>query len=525
MSDATTYVHYWAANYCHDATYYSQADYPYYFANPDTGNIVWWGTYCSGETVEGDYLSVYYEPVNEDKLTAEIRLQGGGDTFEWIVGAYYEESNDDWLDPFHAPTPGGRIRDQFAASNYANSISRAFNEFYFGGDWSNTTSNWSAGQKTSWEQKAIFGEMTWHINDKWDLTAGGRYFDRSSKLEYWSNSPGRQFHNEGRYTSDEEYREAHDGVPPLQVGEDTQFIPKLAVSYKPSDDTMIYALYTEGVRQGGANRGRGDPFFPKSFESDLMKNHEVGFRSSFADGRGRLNMTLYHMAWEDYQLQALDPSFSLCIDPETGEEVGAIVLKIPGVCGQPWQTVIANLGEAHITGGNVTVDYTPNDTWVLGFNFELMEAETDSDHDILDVHIESGWKLPLTPDYKGAAWAEYRQPTSLLGAHDYFVRLQWSFTGDSVSRLEPLSEDWPTPQFVNPAYNIGDLRVGLVGDDWQVDMYVNNLTDERAIYQFSSGPPIIWQAAQIAEGRLHHQSAFVARPREFGVRYTKRWGG
>jgi outer membrane receptor protein involved in Fe transport len=64
-----------------------------------------------------------------------------------------------------------------------------------------------------------------------------------------------------------------------------------------------------------------------------------------------------------------------------------------------------------------------------------------------------------------------------------------------------------------------------VGDDWQVDMYVNNLTDERAIYQFSSGPPIIWQAAQIAEGRLHHQSAFVARPREFGMRYTKRWGG
>ncbi len=96
------------------------------FADPDTGDIVWWGPYCSGETVEGDYLSVYYEPANEDKLTAEIRLQGGGDTFEWIVGAYYEESNDDWLDPFHAPTPGGRIRDQFAASNYANSISRAF---------------------------------------------------------------------------------------------------------------------------------------------------------------------------------------------------------------------------------------------------------------------------------------------------------------------------------------------------------------------------------------------------------------
>ncbi len=526
MTDATTYVHYWAAAYCHDATYYSQADYPYYFANPDTDNIVWWGTYCAGETVEGDYLSVYWTPSHEDKLTAEIRLQGG-ETFEWIVGAYYEESNDDWLDPFHAPTPGGRITDQFAASTYSNSISRQFNEFYFGGDYSNATSNWSAGQKTSWEQKAIFGEMTWHINDSWDLTAGGRYFDRSSSLEYWSNSPGRKYHNEGRFTSDEEYREANDGYPPTQLSEDTQFIPKIAASYKPNDDTMMYALYTEGVRQGGANRGRGDPFFPKSFESDLMKNHEVGYRSSFAEGRGRLNLTFYHMAWEEYQLQALDPSFTLCIDPATGEEVSAIVLKIPGVCGQPWQTVIANLGDAHINGANVSVDYAASNNWVLGFNYEKMEAETDSDHNLdddPDLEIESGWRLPLTPDFKAAAWAEYRRPTNLFGANNFFVRLQWSFTGDSLSRLEPIGQDDPTPQQVNPGYNIGDLRVGFVGDDWQLDLFVNNLTNERAFYAVTSGPPIVWQAAQIAEGREHHQNAYVNRPRELGVRYTKRWG-
>ena len=166
---------------------------------------------------------------------------------------------------------------------------------------------------------------------------------------------------------------------------------------------------------------------------------------------------------------------------------------------------------------------------MLGFNYEIMEAETDSEHNLNDdaaLEIEKGWRLPLTPDYKAAAWAEYHKPISLLGAHDFFVRLQWSFTGDSVNRLEPFSPlDSPTPQFVNPAYNIGDIRAGIVGDDWQVDVYVNNLTDERAIYVYSSGPPIVWQAAQIAEGRLHHQSAYINRPRELGVRYTKRWGG
>jgi len=523
MADATTYVHYWAAQYCHESAYNVNFDparpyyhAPYYFGDPVSGNVVWWGTYCAGETVEGDYLSVYYEPAGQDKLTAEIRISGGGDTFDWIVGGYYEDSTDSWLDPFHAPTPGGRITDQFAASNYANSISRHFNEWYYGGDWSNTTSNWSAGSDTDWEQIAVFGEATWHITDAWDLTLGGRYFDRSNTNYYWSNSPGRQYANEGRYTSDEEYREANGGLAPGREGKESQFVPKVSLSYKINDDDMVYALYSEGVRQGGVNRSRGDPFFPLAYDSDLMKNYELGYRSSFADGRGRLNMTLYHMTWEDYQLQALDPSFQLCIDPETGEEVPATELKIPHVCGQPWQTVIANLGEAHITGFNISVDYAPSESWVLGFNYEIMEAETDSEHNLNDdaaMEIEKGWRLPLTPDYKAAAWAEYHKPISLLGAHDFFVRLQWSFTGDSVN------------QFVNPAYNIGDIRFGIVGDDWQVDMYVNNLTDERAIYVYSSGPPIVWQAAQIAEGRAHHQSAYINRPREFGMRYTKRWGG
>jgi outer membrane receptor protein involved in Fe transport len=289
---------------------------------------------------------------------------------------------------------------------------------------------------------------------------------------------------------------------------------------------MVYALYSEGVRQGGINRSRGEPFFPLAYDSDLMKNYELGYKSSFADGRGRLNLTYYHMAWEDYQLQTLDPSNVNCIDPETGEEVPSSVLKIPHVCGQPWQTVITNLGDATIDGFNVSLDYSPNENWVLGFNYENMTAETDSDHNLDDdpeLELWKGMRLPLVPDYKAAAWAEYHQPTSLLGAHDFFVRLQWSFTGDSLNRLQPLGLDTPTPQFLNPSYNIGDLRVGLVGDDWQVDLFLNNLTDERAIYTYGAGPPIMWAAAQLAEGRAHHQNAYVARPREFGVRFTKSW--
>ncbi len=83
--------------------------------------------------------------------------------------------------------------------------------------------------------------------------------------------------------------------------------------------------------------------------------------------------------------------------------------------------------------------------------------------------------------------------------------------------------DDPNPQIYNPSYTIGDLRAGLIGEDWQVDIFVNNLTDERAVYTTQTGL-FEWGAGSIRDGRPHHQTLFTARPREVGIRYMKRLG-
>ena len=110
-----------------------------------------------------------------------------------------------------------------------------------------------------------------------------------------------------------------------------------------------------------------------------MKNHELGYKSSFAEGKGRLNLTYYHMAWEDYQLQrSIHPSRTTVSTPKrarrSSPERTNAVLAYLMLCGQPWQTVIANLGEATIDGFNVSLDYSPNENWVLGFNYENMDG-------------------------------------------------------------------------------------------------------------------------------------------------------
>ena len=134
-----------------------------------------------------------------------------------------------------------------------------------------------------------------------------------------------------------------------------------------------------------------------------------------------------------------------------------------------------------------------------------------------------GLRLPITPAYKASTWTEYNQPTNWFGAERLFVRLQWSFTGDSTNTLQFTDENDPNPQFTNPAYDIGDIRVGIIGEDWQVDLFVNNVTDTRGQYN-DSPSPYAWGSAQIAEGRDHSRSFYINRPREYGVRFMKRWG-
>ena len=112
----------------------------------------------------------------------------------------------------------------------------------------------------------------------------------------------------------------------------------------------------------------------------------------------------------------------------------------------------------------------------------------------------------------------------MFGGEDFFIRTQWSYSGDSVSVLEPRGLEDANPQFYNPSYTIGDLRMGFIGEDWQFDVFINNLTDETALYTTQDGL-FEWGAAQISEGRMHHQTVFTNRPREAGIRYMKRWGG
>ena len=108
--------------------------------------------------------------------------------------------------------------------------------------------------------------------------------------------------------------------------------------------------------------------------------------------------------------------------------------------------------------------------------------------------------------------------------------MQWSYeSGNRTSKLEPAplqNEDGsfnPNPKFTESAYNIGDLFVGMEADDWWLEFFVKNITDERAVYSQDSVGGYTQQ--NLSEGRMHVQGLYVNRPREFGMRFGKTFGG
>ncbi|MBQ60607.1 MAG: hypothetical protein CMQ19_00885 [Gammaproteobacteria bacterium] len=507
VTDLTVYHHYWSGRYCfanevYNGAYY--AAYGYFMLSPTESLIA--GAYCLAPTVDGDYLAAYDSKAQYDRFTQEIRLSSQGDTFDWLVGLFYEESNNDWQDsPFGFPT-SNTFEESIALQWFRAPPpwAQGAPDFFipYTGTDADADGPWNSRSHTEWEQKAIFGEVVWHVSTKLDLTLGGRYFDRSNVNEYFvmrpNNSPMGEYLDADGNT-----------VIPKHSGEETEFVPKIAASYHITDDTMVYGLWTQGFRPGGTNRQRGQPFLPAHYDADKLTNFELGVKSTFLDGRARANISAFHMDWEDFQLEIVDPSTRDCDEPGT---------SIPAVCGQPWQNVVANAGDAHITGVSLEFDLAVSENFTVGMNAQWLEPQTDTDLDldgdgILDVVKDT--KLPITPDWKSSAWATYRWPVNSLSAEGY-ARLQWSYQSDSKNTLYPSGYDPANPLIMNDAYKVGDLSIGVQAATWEASIFVNNLSDERQHYNHWG---TMFGGASYAGRPTALRS--TGRPREIGIRVIK----
>ncbi|APZ98522.1 hypothetical protein BWQ93_08450 [Sphingopyxis sp. QXT-31] len=214
----------------------------------------------------------------------ELRL-ASPDTgrFRWLIGANYTRLRS-------ANTDGTFIE---GIGDYIDA-----NPGLFGGQSGDTLAPGDLATRTVSSnrvtEKAVFGEASFDIVDALTLTVGGRLFEyRSSpRLQYLPNA---------------------NLIPPFDfapgTSKDSDFIPKVSLTYKPNDDVMVYALYSEGFRIGGINVYSGAvPGLPLTFESDTTKNFEVGTRFDLIDKTLSVDVTAFHIDWDNVQARLFTPT-------------------------------------------------------------------------------------------------------------------------------------------------------------------------------------------------------------------------
>jgi len=134
---------------------------------------------------------------------------------------------------------------------------------------------------------SVFGQFEYRFSDAWSVDVGVRYSD--DKQEYT--------------------RFLLPGPPPpgcfpcMTTAESTQTTGRVGLKYRLSGDTLLYATASKGYKAGGVNLDpRLDAYGPET-----NKVAELGWKSTLADGRLRVNGALFYSDYEGIQLSALTP--------------------------------------------------------------------------------------------------------------------------------------------------------------------------------------------------------------------------
>jgi outer membrane receptor protein involved in Fe transport len=342
---------------------------------------------------------------------------------------------------------------------------------------------------------AAFGELSFDITDKLTLTGGGRLykFDNSLVGFFGYNNPG--------FSSNPVYAcqgpAVVDGSPCTNLDKRTKktdFIHKLNLTYKFTDDVMMYATWSRGFRPGGINRRGSLP----PYGSDTLDNYELGWKTSF--GPVRFNGAVYQEDWKNIQLSFLGAN-------GLSEVRNAGIARIRGI--------EADL--SYRSGGfSLGAGASYNDATIRRDFCAIANADFDCTTPGNDLLAPSGSRLPVTAKFKGNAVARYEFP---IGGMDGHVQFAVNHIGKRRSDLRTLENDI-VGDF--KAYTTADISVGVKGEGWDAEIYATNLFDSRGVINSAvqCGETVCGDADGVTPGGgVFYDN--VIRPRLIGIKVSK----
>jgi iron complex outermembrane receptor protein len=270
--------------------------------------------------------------------------------------------------------------------------------------------------------------------------------------------------------------------------------------WQPSDNTNLYASYSEGLIAGDFNtffinadaREReqylaADPRISEAVEAETLEAWEMGVKQAFFDGKFQVNLAYYKYTWENikgrssFQInetcRAGDIGTSQC-DPANGIGIGDPKQVIDPATGElvPF-TNSRNIilpGNAKIEGYELETSWMPSESFVMQYNMSYIDSRyTD---------YEFNFVAPIAGYAQMAGNQTPRQPkiSYNLGLTKYFeaasrpayVRVDYIYQGKSYVDESNLAHI--------AGYGLLNLRAGINTERYMIEFFVKNAMDEDA---------------------------------------------
>ena len=375
---------------------------------------------------------------NTRKFVQEVRLQSTNRSFfEWQVGAFYTHETNKLHQFITATNPDGTpsplpLLDAQLPSTY--------------------------------EEIAGFGNVTFHLTNKLQVTGGIRYAHNDQTFQQIASSIL---------------------VQTLPKGKSDENVATYLVNakYELNPDANVYVRYATGYRPGGPNGvpinpTTGEPLAPPTFDSDTLANFEAGIKARTADHRLAIDLDGYFVDWDNMQLVTLRNG------------IGVVANAMSG---------------AHIYGGDLTITARPSRAFTASAAFGYTDAHLAGDD--VDLGGRKGEQLPNVPKLTAALIADYVIPNTSFKPR-FGGTIRYVSARDSSFDASPNA-----PQYHLDHYASVDLRAGATFGPVDAQVFARNLFDVRGQLSANTSLTLLGAPAQVS----------LLQPRTIGASLSTRF--
>ena len=341
------------------------------------------------------------EDIEQEQYSQELQLVGSHENFEWVAGLFYFKEDADFdLHLLFSLTPTNQVLIPPVSSPGAPPT------FVIGDS----------------ESMAVYGQGTFTIGNKIDLTFGARY------------------------TADEKSANRN-GVQSRAIDSDN-IDGIVSFSYQLTEEAFSYVKWSTAYKAGGYNV-RSLTFNP--YEEETNQTYEIGLKSNWLNRQLRLNLAAFYSEFKDKQFDFADPVFTIAVD------------------------TLNAIKEVELSGLEIELTAMPTLNLALGLNYTYLDGDMPKQpHPQFD-GISQSFEFIQTPTHAASFIIDYERAINSLGTLN--AHLDVTSTSRYAHSTVPISSQ--------DSYTLLNARLELrhfaqiYEGKLSASLWARNLTDEE----------------------------------------------